>query len=1143
MAGIEQELGKQLNKIDTNKINWLEREEIDNFLLNEKKVQKLWNTMQENFETQSEKLQEYKENVWRICERILENENINLNQWKILLFYLKHFHNENAWAGRNIIKSVVEWNKWNRYQEVVSSMIIKKTSKHENTWDDEKKQKIDERFNNLPWTKEIKADRQREQNLKECNRILGLDGRLNAENMQWLQTYKDTPGLDLELSNRIETRLNLEKCYQLLEVEELTTEDLKRLDSYKDNPNIWLDMQQSIKEKISMQGFKKCNQLLESQDLSQEDIQWLNEYKANWAKEWRWLTDKIDNKICTVILASPDRLSQEDIQWLNEYKKNWAWYLSQDIINKIEQRLKQEATDEEISSQVNEGTSKNRLANLDSIDTRLKTLKPNRKLIIQNIKTPEQVTEKITIENISQYLPLNGIDISDANKCYLTNNFQAILARHLCFHPNYQIGYWKDPKSYITGISINDIVFENNLFENAANALEKLKKNNNLNSKINTVMNSNNHILFDLWFKYEISLCQGDQKKWEKLYNIFSWVKNLNILNNFIKTNWFISEMYNVYLDVRDKQKDREAEISMIKKAYNTKIQSQEVYIFTINQLKEFKKYYHQKWWEDFDKVYEASQKFYNSDFVKSTWLPNCLHPSEYFKFVNKIENVKNNISLIEKKYEEQVRKNDNPYVDALWQWYSNAANLSIRKEKINEARLDAARQFVTLWMRSPWKYRPTNFMWFPLRRNDSKWRTRTNVEEIIRDTFWEWISDKRNDFKKNISKDWQKAAGDLAWLIGWTVLAALSTASWWWVVVAWFAFEAWSRISNWLVQEACNTWEFALSKLWVFEDKWSNRVDDFGDSFLMWIWLKKRDANWNPVNVSLWEFASDFIFSTASNIASFGLFKGWKIFNQPYLFATLDNFASKPLFHSLQAWTNAALWNWNNGDIWFLKAFWNQLWAEFSQEWLTQKLVGTFVMWATISWMGNFLGKVNWGRIPSFVWKINECWEKIRNFLNSKWLHLEGDKLYTKDGQLVENVVGSELNTELQSLNNEYMRISLEGWKMMRGIVLWPLVTYNLLSESASPQTIVGRRISAILTRLKSAKKQSDIDNLNNLLAKYREIERDLASWKISLNLDESASSPQWDSWWNPPLLSNTPEQVTWPISNEDIIGLNEWA
>jgi hypothetical protein len=37
----------------------------------------------------------------------------------------------------------------------------------------------------------------------------------------------------------------------------------------------------------------------------------------------------------------------------------------------------------------------------------------------------------------------------------------------------------------------------------------------------------------------------------------------------------------------------------------------------------------------------------------------------------------------------------------------------------------------------------------------------------------------------------------------------------------------------------------------------------------------------------------------------------------------------------------------------------------------------------------------------------------------------------------LVENVVGSELNTELQSLNNEYMRISLEGWKMMRGIVL----------------------------------------------------------------------------------------------------------
>jgi hypothetical protein len=81
MLSNERKLGRQLNRIDSNKKDWLEREEIDRFLWNERKLQKLWKIMQEAFWDESEKLQEYKENVWKICERILEKDSININQW------------------------------------------------------------------------------------------------------------------------------------------------------------------------------------------------------------------------------------------------------------------------------------------------------------------------------------------------------------------------------------------------------------------------------------------------------------------------------------------------------------------------------------------------------------------------------------------------------------------------------------------------------------------------------------------------------------------------------------------------------------------------------------------------------------------------------------------------------------------------------------------------------------------------------------------------------------------------------------------------------------------------------------------------------------------------------------------------------
>lgn len=1119
---IEKDLSKKINDIDTiEKNNILDENEIDKFLEDQERVADLWKLMSKNFETQSETLDQFKENIGKICERILRGETIFQNQWRILIFYLKHFHKENSGVGREIIKSIIEWSKWNRYQNMMYDIVRAVSGKKNITWEEREnaKKQVDERFDKLPWTDEAKEERKKAQDLKKCDQIISRrDVRLKQEEIQWLEEYIKTPGLDSEVINRINARFDFEKCLQLLDKsEDLTTEELLRLDSYKNNGSLGFELKQSIKGKISMQGLKKCNELLASSNLSQEDIHWLNEYKVNGANEW-WLIGKIDGKICDVILDSKDRLSAKDIQWLKEYKKNGAWYISQDTINRIDQRLDLEATNEEISQQVDRVTSSNRLANLDAIDTRLKTLQPNRNLIVKNIRTMEQVEEKINIDNIFQYLPIpQGINISDANKLYLTSNFKAILTKHLSLHPNYERWYGKNPNEKMTiGNSLKSIIDENNAFENAANTFEKLKWNNNLALKINTVMSSNNHILFDFWFRYEISKCNTNEKKWEKLYSIFSWIKNTNTLNNFVSANWFIREMYTVYIEARKEQMDREAEIATIEQAkiyipYQLTGERDEfTYVFTVQQLKQYKNFYKQKWWKDFDNLYEASQKFYNSEFVKSTWLPNCLHPRQYFDYVIKMDNMNQHIK--------QIRQSSASQMDEL-AWKRDSGDGEIDAEivargttamrKIDGYRLSAARDFVTLWMKSPWKYRPTHFMWFPLRRNDSKWRPRGNVEEIIRDTFWEWVSDHWDDFKKNLKNDRQKAFGDLAWLIGGTVVAAMITASWWWSIAAGLAFEAWSRAINAQAQEYRNAWERALSKVWLFKENWNNRVDKLGESYMLWMWLMERDKNWKPQRVPFWKWLTNVAFSTAGNMASFGLFKAWKIFKHPYIFSTIDNFASKPLTRSLQAWTLAHFWYWEDKNVWFWEAFWNQLFGvEFSKAGFAQKLVSTFAMWMTISWVWNYLWKINWGRIPSFIWKLNLAGDRVKNFLQAK-----GNAIFTENGELVENVV----NSELESLVNEYSSIAAGWWKLMRNIIFWPLVTYDLLSEDASPLTIVGRRISAIKSRISSAKWQREREKYNNLLADYEKIKDDLISWKLSLDFDEASNDDDnsLTAWW----------------------------
>ena len=206
------ELSSELNKIDTNQQNWLEQQEIDEFLMNDENVRALWNIMQNICDTQPEVLSQFKESTSKICEKILKNDNISINQWKILLFYLKYFHNENDKLWNKIIKSATKNIRYNATLNAISMENI--TKDFNERLQQERERRINEWFDNLPWVKAAREDMERQsRDLRKCLWLLDSEDRLNNEDIARLKEYKDSSETMLapEDRDRLERRLKLEE--------------------------------------------------------------------------------------------------------------------------------------------------------------------------------------------------------------------------------------------------------------------------------------------------------------------------------------------------------------------------------------------------------------------------------------------------------------------------------------------------------------------------------------------------------------------------------------------------------------------------------------------------------------------------------------------------------------------------------------------------------------------------------------------------------------------------------------------------------------------------------------------------------------------------------------------------------------------
>ena len=1144
---IRDKFSDKINKIDANKDQTFADEEIKDFLENDKnskRVSQLWELMKEHFETQTEVLDQFKEVIWRICERILNgvrpDETIDLNRWRILYFYLKHFHKEEDEVGRDIIRTVVDWSKWNRYQNVITDI-----QNNDEEW-----------FDNLPWVDDIKAEWEKEQNLKKCNEILESSNRLSSEDIQWLNEYKSNWSLDSELLNKINERLDLEKCYQLLESTDLTQEDIQWLTIQIINWRFDPELRNKIDKKIRAENLKKCNELLES------------EYA----------------------------LSQEYIQWLEEYRDNWAGDSWQEVVRRIDERLQLEEASEDVARTIDAEMSSNPLSNLEVISPGFSKIVPNWKLIVQKItpedvkkietesdvnKLVEKIKATITAENISQYLPLPKW-ISEEDKYHITYNFYNILIKHLCLHPGYKIFWWKDPNAYATGMNLNNIVIENWLLESAFKKLEQRKNENGKKrfdqlkpkqkeEQLKRAFKENNHILFDLRLKNVLNSCDN-KNIWEVIAYIINY-SNQNYpskLNDFAKNNTFISSViqeYNAAKQKAEQEKKRVEEENRIIAEVNEKISQVKTVsipqairnqfwgessfkILSRNQINTFKAYYDRVKWQRwsheaydwFCKLYEYSKNFYNFDWFQKLWLPNCLDAQDYLNYLWTFNNLQKNINKINDDYQQAVRKAMSEYdvLDCNLGIQSQSTRNRVpnqiasacgkKAKQSNNELIVCAREFVKLRKKSTGPRRPDNFMWIKLDRGQSNKNPNNNsdVDDIIRDSLREWIVDKVKSFWRNATWGcFQQAFWDLIWLWTWLVFSGVAMTFTGNPALAGAGFYLGGKLGNWVAQVG---WDLVVDWLcwkviWLREESWSNRYDWMWDSFRVWVGQGKRDDEGSVVDAkSRWEWAIDTAFGTVATAATFQITSsfGITITENPFKYASIDEFINKPLSNMWAAAVKASIWTPSYEWVSVGDAVWNQAIEEYWVQWLTKKCINVFLVTAMVKW---YKATYNWSKNHSdIIWKIDQKLDRVSSFLKSKGTSIE------KLSDIPESEMKKLMKEGLSGLVDD---LAVESQKWWNSIIvpMVPLAVSGLISPMLSPTGILTRRRKRVLDRIQAAKTQEEKDRYEKLLSRYDNIESYIRTNILSPTADNGNLS--WDAWaWNESSQSQT--QIDQQIEND---------
>ncbi len=781
--------------------------------------------------------------------------------------------------------------------------------------------------------------------------------------------------------------------------------------------------------------------------------------------------------------------------------------------------------------------------------------------IIRDINTIEDIN-KINDTNIGKYINIWS-EVPKENYPYIVSNFQQILAHHLMYNPSFKsiFGTWW----FATGMKIEQTQKNSQYLSTLVNKVATISKEKNFITQIDTVFNTKNHQIFDLWLKKTIHWLSGEkltQKIWNIFNNIVPWSNNMEWFYTFWEKNNFIKGLVDWYI------------MHWANKKWMIKTDNKSYELLDWKNQSYLSQYFYKKWSLDFDTMYGKTRDFYI--WMAKLWVDTSI-PIEKILAFNKVMNEKQKqiTSLIKQREDalSQVTK------DAHWNMWAIAwgetwiatyvskidYTTSRYDIKIQTQTVELEKAYVQLLLlanpRPRWTKQGISWQWIML--DFSKW---TTPDDIVRNSFIEQVWDQWDKFKYDMNNDRQAAFGSaigMLWWIWWSVLITAFTKN---LAFASAGFTAGLRIWNGFGQEYFNMLEFIYEKgTWTVINDWNNKVDNFGDSFLRGAGITDKDNEYvwtEKLLIWLW-------FDYISSLATFWLSdkfapilsklwstrmvgKGLKFGMEELV---IENFLVDIPMNIVQTWVETYEWI-SDGSIISQTALWNEKsipWEEKYPPWslraailamqvatkknlsfenLSQTFFSTLIYGWLLEWWWAGIDKIKTylpiTYVNAFESTAKIAWASIvwlTTFMtkNNISFNQKGVCIDTKTGQAL-----LETDPRIEALENHFNDIELakqQNLEMLTNLLdaqqkivsnpnsaMGILFKLWLISANNTPINILNNKLNIVEVKLLEAQKKWDkktIHQLNYVKSEYEKA-KIVLSWEKTKITDISTNVVQ---------------------------------
>lgn len=381
-----------------------------------------------------------------------------------------------------------------------------------------------------------------------------------------------------------------------------------------------------------------------------------------------------------------------------------------------------------------------------------------------------------------------------------------------------------------------------------------------------------------------------------------------------------------------------------------------------------------------------------------------------------------------------------------------------------------------------------------------SKWnwnKENPNVEDILRDDFWEKFHDNMNKIWEDFEKDplvWVFDITKIIW--AWTVAWAATILSWWNPIVWWFAFTA-SDNAIWYV------WHWFI---------WATRWENFIEAWNKAIWLYQLDEEWNILRKN-WK----------------PVFKKWEVIAvEKFWEVAMGILLMWPIS---KVWWNVAknvAMKWHNNVI----SKWIWLWAEAFTFSSVNVGFNPIISWVSTvadtrdlnKWKLAFESTINESLSPAnflssyihnvaFIWALR-TWNKL-------WWEFVAKKFQSKAIESRYNSLTNKYEAWMSELNSEMKKLwfwVIREWKWYK-LVDWNWNPLETVPESIQAKQLELNKIMAELALLSIAtawvNKENQLElEKEKLTQKLETLKEELSKLKIEDQENVQNLMKKWKEW-----------------------------